>query len=537
LIVAFVILLAIIGPYLAPQDPMEENAIIQVGGEWETPPFTPFAVPGYPLGSDQFGRDLLSRLQWAARPTLIMVLAVAAVRLVLGIAIGMGAGWSEDRVGHALDAAIGATLSVPVLIVALAATAVIGVECGQLAFVVGLSITGWVETARFVREQTQLVKGKLYIEAARALGASDGSILLTHVLRQIMPAVWLLFSFEISSTLMTTAGLGFLGYYIGGEVWVDVDDFVARRLSGMPELGQMLAAAWRKQQVIAKPWGMIVAGSAIFVAIVGFTLLGEGLRLRLEVVRPRRSKVTAMIGGRIRVWAQGQDLIRGRSAVGKRGVLDKRWVTLIAASLFALAAGVAFLIWADRQTAESEPVDGAITAQTDAPNQQLSSAERHDAQGTLRSNVVGPVAPGTQWVFQDPTGFSGGPAVSREGVLFIASKGGTLYALDSSGNINWEASLPGGSVGTPARDEAGNVYVADELGRISALSPAGETLWVYQPENEEKATTSPIISATGTIIYPSGGTIRAVSPTGELIWLRHDRPHQPRRQRAIRHGR
>ena len=517
-IVALVILLAIIGPHLAPQDPMQENTIIKVGDEWDTPPFTPFSVPGFPLGSDQFGRDLLSRLLWAVRPTLIMVLAVAAVRLVLGIAIGMGAGWSTGRIGHALDAAIGAALAVPVLIVALAAIAVIGVEYGLLAFVLGLSITGWVETARYVREQTQFVRGNLYVEAARALGASDGSILFTHVLRQIMPMVWMLFSFEISNTLMTTAGLGFLGYYIGGEVWVDVDDFVARRLSGVPELGQMLAAAWNEQQVITEPWGMIIAGTAIFVAVAGFTLLGEGLRLRLGLHRPRRSGVGSTIGSRIRAWVEEQREILGDFAVGERGVLGKQRLTLIAAIVCAVAAAGVLLFWASGRTDETDPVNGAISVETDIPNQHLWSGERHDSQGTLWSNVLGPVAPGIEWVFQDPTGFSGGPAVSRDGTLFIASKGGTLYALDDTGNIIWEASLPGGGVGTPALDDAGNVYVADDLGRITALSPAGETLWVHEPELEKRATTSPIISKRGTIIYPTGGTIRAVSASGELFW-------------------
>jgi peptide/nickel transport system permease protein len=268
LIVLFVLLIAIIGPRLAQRDPVQEHMILQVGDKWEIPPFPPLTVPGFPLGSDQFGRDLLSRLLWAVRPTLIMVTIVAVVRLLLGTAIGLGAGWFTGRVGHALDVIIGVALAVPVLMVALAAIALIGVELGLLAFIVGLSINGWVETARLVREQTQLIKGNLYIEAARALGASDSYTLLHHVVRQIMPMVWMLFSFEIGRTLMTTAGLGFLGYYIGGDIWIDVSDFVARRLSGMPELGQMLASAWNEQQVITEPWGMIIAGSVIFIAVL-----------------------------------------------------------------------------------------------------------------------------------------------------------------------------------------------------------------------------------------------------------------------------
>ena len=108
--------------------------------------------------------------------------------------------------------------------------------------------------------------------------------------------LWMLFAFVISRTLITTAGLGFLGYYIGGDVWVDVDDFVAVRLSGMPELGLMLASAWSEQQVLTEPWGMIIAGSVVVFAVLGFNLLGEGLRLRLSVNQAqRRSKLSAIL--------------------------------------------------------------------------------------------------------------------------------------------------------------------------------------------------------------------------------------------------
>jgi ABC-type dipeptide/oligopeptide/nickel transport system permease subunit len=207
LLVLFVILIGIIGPQVSAQDPMEEHTIIKIGDEWHIPPLDAFEVQGYTLGTDEFGRDLLTRILHAVRPTLIMVIIVASVRLVLGTLIGLGAGWSDGRIGRFLDILITAALSVPILMVALGAIALLGAEIGLLAFIVGLSINGWGETARFVREQTRLIKGQLYIESAHAMGASAFQMLIHHVLRQIMPMVWMLFAFEISGTLMVT-GLG-----------------------------------------------------------------------------------------------------------------------------------------------------------------------------------------------------------------------------------------------------------------------------------------------------------------------------------------
>jgi peptide/nickel transport system permease protein len=520
LIVLFVLLIAIIGPRLAQRDPVQEHMILQVGDKWEIPPFPPLTVPGFPLGSDQFGRDLLSRLLWAVRPTLIMVTIVAVVRLLLGTAIGLGAGWFTGRVGHALDVIIGVALAVPVLMVALAAIALIGVELGLLAFIVGLSINGWVETARLVREQTQLIKGNLYIEAARALGASDSYTLLHHVVRQIMPMVWMLFSFEIGRTLMTTAGLGFLGYYIGGDIWIDVSDFVARRLSGMPELGQMLASAWNEQQVITEPWGMIIAGSVIFIAVLGFNLLGEGLRLRLDLDQPHRQTIFGTFKGRIGAWLddRGVSPALERAKEGaKRPILPGIPLSIASASLLLiLIIGGGLIWWRSRDIGRSSTP--TIAPASALLNGQLWAAERHDPQGTLWSPAAGPTDPLIEWVFQDTAGFPGGPVIDAAGTIYLASDAGTLYALDPQGNILWQAGLPAGAVGSPALGKEGEIYVTDQNGSLSAFTPQGDRAWLFAPPSTSRATTGPIAAPDGTIYYPGGGTIYAVSSAGELLW-------------------
>ena len=514
LIVLLTFIVIIAGPRLAPRDPAEENAIIKTGDEWKIPPFAAFSVPGFPLGSDEFGRDLLSRLLWAIRPTMTMVLLVAAVRLTIGVVVGLCAGWFTGWRGRVLDGMIGIFLSIPVLMVALGAIAAIGIETGIRAFIIGLSINGWVETAQLVREQTRIIKGQMYVEAARALGASDSHIILGHALRQIMPMVWMLFAFEIGGTLMVAAALGFLGYYIGGDVWVVVTDTVARRISGTPELGQMLATTWVQMN---EPWGMIAVGSVIFIVVLGFNLLGRGLRRRLARLgvpsHTRLGELWETISARVsepiilwverRVWQPLAARARARARL------------LSAVGLVALVVGGSLLAWWAFDVRQSEETLADIV-----PEGHLWTTERRDSQGTLWSQSSGDIAPQTQWVFKDPAGFTGGPAVSKEGTVYITSKEGTLYALDPAGNTRWQVSLPTGAVGTPALDTQGQIYVTDKAGNLSAFSPGGDLKWRFMAKaDDDFATSGPIVASDGSVYYMlRGNTVQAVSLAGEELW-------------------
>ena len=204
-LVLFMVILAVLGPTFAPQDPMKENFTLQVNGKVRTPPYPAFTIPGYPLGTDRWGRDLWSRILWGVRPTLIMVMAVAGFRLLVGIVVGLLVGWAEGRAARRLDSILSSLLSIPVLLVAMIGIYAVGVDRGLVAFIFGLGLTGWAETARMVSEQTRLVKQQTYVEAARALGAGERLILFNHILRQIMSLVWVLLAFEISSTLLAPA--------------------------------------------------------------------------------------------------------------------------------------------------------------------------------------------------------------------------------------------------------------------------------------------------------------------------------------------
>jgi outer membrane protein assembly factor BamB len=144
--------------------------------------------------------------------------------------------------------------------------------------------------------------------------------------------------------------------------------------------------------------------------------------------------------------------------------------------------------------------------------------ERHDAYGTKWTAANGPKDPEVLWSFNDPAGFSGGPAVAADGTLYIASAEGTVYALDPDGEVLWQVQLPAPAVGTPALDAEGRVYVADKEAGISTLTPGGELLWRYAPEGGGIATTGPVVAPDGTIYYSFGRGVRAVSADGTLLW-------------------
>ena len=136
-LVLCILFLAVFGPSLTLRDPLETNTVVKVSGEWVRLPYPPFAVPGFPLGSDAYGRDLFTRLLWGIRPTLILVTVVACVRLVLGVLIGLAAGWSSGRWGRLLEGVMSGALAMPVIIVSLAVITAIGIQGGLIAFIVG----------------------------------------------------------------------------------------------------------------------------------------------------------------------------------------------------------------------------------------------------------------------------------------------------------------------------------------------------------------------------------------------------------------
>ncbi len=504
-LVLAVLLLAASGSALAPQDPVKPNYIVlnPATGEFVKPPFAAFVVPGFPLGTDPLGRDILSQVLWAVRPTLTLVLLVTALRLVLGTLIGLTAGWGHGRLSRLLESMTSLALIVPVFLVALCLIAAFSVEIGVWAFILGLCLTGWAETARIVHDQTRLTKTQPFVEAARALGSSDVSIVGRHVLPHIMPVIWILLPFEVSAALLVTAGLGFLGYFVNA-IWVPLGDYTAMRASGQPELGQMLATG--ATMIRQQPWELLVAGIVVFVIVLGFNLLGEGLRLAFDPRRGRRRK------GRLGLATER--LANWMGDVGWQRVATLRASLPTIATLGALAlliVGGGIVLW---QAREAQPSESAIAV----PGLHLWAADRHDAQGTFWATVNGPSTAAVVWTFDDKSGFTGGPAVAADGTLYLAAKGGTLYALDPDGAVRWQASLLAEPVGAPALNAQGEIYVLDEEGRLYLFTLQGEPRWISQPETDAAPIASPIVDGAGVAYYPSERSLIAVQRDGQLLW-------------------
>ncbi len=297
IISALIMALAIWGPRLAPHDPMAEVPQFFYEGRLYAPPpigrpLPPFTHPDYPLGHDDINRDVLSRLMWAVRPTLILCAIVVSVRIALGVLLGLLAGWFGGMAARAVDALTSLSAAVPLLALVVALILGLSLSGGLLSFVVALSIVGWIDAAAIIRNRAITLQGAPYIESARAIGIAPGGILWRHVLPQLWPILPVLMIFELSAVLLLVAELGYLGYFVGGGYVYEtrISDFgPPLRLirSGYPELGQMLSGFFR--QLYHTPWVSISAGALVFVSLTGFTLLGEGLRRAMDVTRPRRA--------------------------------------------------------------------------------------------------------------------------------------------------------------------------------------------------------------------------------------------------------
>ncbi len=569
LLITFLVgIVALIGPSLAPRDPLEENLIIKVGEKWYIPPFDPL-TPGFPLGSDEYGRDLFSRLLWAVRPTMTLVLIVATVRLTMGVLIGMVTGWSSGRLGHFLETLIETSLSVPVLLVALGTIALIGTELGIWAFIIGLSLTGWVETAQQVSTQTRIVSRQVYIEAARALGASSKSILFQHILRQITPMLLMLYAFEVSNTLMVTAGLGFLGYYIGGDVWVDVSDFVARRISGMPELGQMLATSW---STLTRPWAMVSVGNVVFITVLGFNLIGEGLRLRLQWGLAGRRDMLAQLREKIGLWIDQNLLYPIHTLMDNRKARRAFTLSMAIVSCFVLGfymkthlSTLDFADWLSmvqpnpqdqversHMPTQSEISPSKLKDQTgivwtftipekvasemlprileNGAVAVLTTEDRLviiNAEGTLRSQFLlhpGPFIATRPWSAKGEKLF---PAILTDGSVIVVSGEQTVYALDKKGEMLWEEPLLEKPINEPPmQTDTGQVYVSDQRGGLYAFDSQG-LRFRFHSEIAPYTLSNPIIGKNGVIYFATtdrgSAFIHALSPEGKLLWVNEAR--------------
>jgi peptide/nickel transport system permease protein len=294
--------LGLAAPLLTSVDPLKTRSFVIIGTRTIPPPFEPGQY-GYPLGSDNAGRDLWTEVMYGARATLSIAFAVLIARSIVGTALGAIAGWYAGRPADRLvSALIDAFAAFPTILFALLWIFAFDIRSGISAFVIALAITGWWSFGRATRSAVVALAGRPFLEAGRALGLSEFALFARHVLPNLLPILAVSAALEASAVLLALGELGFLGIVVGGGFNIPVDD---RGLGGgtqfifsSAEWGAILAGG--RFSIFGAAWIAVVPATAFASAVFGFNMLGHGLRTLFD-----RTPVAL---GRVLSWRTGAAL-------------------------------------------------------------------------------------------------------------------------------------------------------------------------------------------------------------------------------------
>lgn len=257
-IVLAVIVAAIIGRFLVPYDPSAQNIMKRL-----QPPFAMGKNGIHWLGTEALGRDIFSRLVVGAQVSLLVGVCAVIVSSVVGITLGIVAGYEDRFVGKVLMGITDVQLAIPFLVLALAVVAVLGPSLFNLIMVLGL--TNWVQYARVVRAEVLVLRDREYVQAAKALGASTPRILIKHLLPNVMSSVIVISSLLVAKMILFESSLSFLGLGVPPST---------------PTWGAMIAEG--RNYVANAWWVAAMPGLAIFFTVVGINLVGDRLRDMLD---------------------------------------------------------------------------------------------------------------------------------------------------------------------------------------------------------------------------------------------------------------
>lgn len=282
LLVAGLLVAYVWGPQLAPHSPYTTQGLKFEGGELSVPPFEPGDT--YPWGTDVLGRDIMSLILAGAQQTLLLATLVVLARLLLGFILGAIAGWLNGSwIDRLILATAEAMAAFPTLLLAMILILALGIREGLRPFLVALSLIGWGEIMQFVRSQVTAIRPQPFIESAVATGLRTSRIILNHVVPNLLSALISLAALEMGAVLMLLGELGFIGIFIGGGAFAELDTFGSLyHYSDVPEWGSLLSNI--RPYARAYPWTAVYPALAFFVAILGFNLFGEGVRRLVEIV-------------------------------------------------------------------------------------------------------------------------------------------------------------------------------------------------------------------------------------------------------------
>ena len=249
LLILAIVLAAILAPWLAPYPVAEQHL-----------DFIRSAPNGqFLLGADSLGRDLLSRLLYGARIALLVGLVVVAIEVVVGVPLGMAAGYFRGRWDVAISTLTDIVWAFPPLVLALGVMAAVGP--GLFNAVIAIALVSWVPFTRVTRAKVMSLRQRDFVQASIAIGSSHGRILWRHILPNIVVTNLVLVTLTLPGALLTAAALSFLGFGVQPPT---------------PEWGSMLNEG--RPYLQDAPWIATFPGLAILVTVVGFNLLGDGLR-------------------------------------------------------------------------------------------------------------------------------------------------------------------------------------------------------------------------------------------------------------------
>jgi len=244
---------ALLAPGLAPADPLE-----QVLAQRLSPPSL-----AHWLGTDQLGRDILSRLLFGARISLIVGLVVVGTAGTFGTLVGLVAGYARGLADEALMRVTDIFFAFPALILAMAIAGALGPSLTNA--MIAIAVVTWPVYARLVRAQVLSLREREFVESARSLGASTSRILWRHILPNTLAPLLVQASFDMGGAILSAAGLSFIGF--GAQ-------------PPTPEWGVMISEG--RKFISTQPWLPLFPGLAILLTVAAFNLIGDGLRDALD---------------------------------------------------------------------------------------------------------------------------------------------------------------------------------------------------------------------------------------------------------------
>ena len=260
LVLATVVFVAIAAPLIAPYDPYEQHLEARLG-----PPMWAGGSFAHPFGTDQLGRDVLSRLMYGARVSIAIGVMAVLVSGVLGVAAGVTAGFYGGIVDELLMRLADLRLALPFVLLVISVIAVFGPSLTNLIVILGL--TGWVPYAKIVRAEALSMREREFIVAARAVGARNTRLMFKHILPNTVAAAIVIGSLELANIIVVEASLSFLGLGVQAPT---------------PSWGNMLGEA--RDYLMSNFWLATLPGIAISITAISVNLIGDWLR---DVLDPR----------------------------------------------------------------------------------------------------------------------------------------------------------------------------------------------------------------------------------------------------------